>query len=94
MSLKLKLREKLDAAKGSREKMQGMLDTAGTAGRAMTDEERTQYGEHETKHAALMTECQSLKADIELSLVDIEADIEEMPSSEDILLQEADAVFA
>jgi hypothetical protein len=50
--------------------------------------------QHHAECADIVNELEYLKADIELSLVDIEADIEEMPSSEDILLQEAETVFA
>ncbi len=49
---------------------------------------------HDVECADIVNELEYLKADIELSLVDIATDIEEMPSSEDILLQEAEAVFA
>ncbi|MGD9963513.1 MAG: hypothetical protein AB7S97_06425 [Thermoplasmata archaeon] len=42
----------------------------------------------------IVSELEYLKADIELSLVEIEADIEDAPSSEEILAQEAEAVLA
>lgn len=42
----------------------------------------------------IMNELEYLKADIELSLVEIEADLEDAPSSEEILAQEAEAVLA
>lgn len=42
----------------------------------------------------IVNELEYLKADIELSLVEIATDIEEMPSSEEILAQESEAAFA
>ena len=42
----------------------------------------------------IVNELEYLKADIELSLVEIEADIEDAPSAEEIVAQEAEAVLA
>ena len=42
----------------------------------------------------ILNELEYLKADIELGLVDMAAEIEDMPSSEEIFSQEAEAVFA
>jgi len=67
MSLRLKLSERLDAAKSLREKMQATLSTAEAASRAMTTDERTAFTELETQHTAAMGECEGLKADIQRS---------------------------
>lgn len=42
----------------------------------------------------IANELEYLKADIELSLMEIEADIEDVPSPDEILAQEAEAVLA
>ena len=42
----------------------------------------------------IMNELEYLKSDIELGLIEIEAEIEEAPSSEEILAQEAEAILA
>lgn len=42
----------------------------------------------------ILNELEYLKADIELGLVEIEADLEDAPTSEEILSEEAEAVLA
>jgi succinate dehydrogenase/fumarate reductase-like Fe-S protein len=42
----------------------------------------------------ILNELEYLKSDIELSLIEIDADIEDAPSSEDILAEEAETVLA
>ncbi len=42
----------------------------------------------------ILNELEYLKADIELGLIDVAAEIEEMPTSEEIFSQEAEAAFA
>lgn len=42
----------------------------------------------------ILNELEYLKADIELELLGVDAEVEDVPSSEDILSQEAEAVLA
>lgn len=60
--------------------------------------ERLQRGVEGTSCEAdcsdILNELEYLKADIELGLIEIQAEIEDTPSSEEILAQEAEAVLA
>jgi len=49
---------------------------------------------HDVDCTDIVNELEYLKADIELSLVEVATDIDEMPSAEEILSQEAEAAFA
>lgn len=60
MSLRLKLKEKVDEAATLREKMKARLST----GEPLSDEDRTTY---ETEHERLLLEAKKLKADIEFA---------------------------
>jgi len=53
-----------------------------------------QHGGEGIDCSEIVNELEFLKADIDLSLVEIEADIEDVPSSDEILDQEAEAVLA
>ena len=53
-----------------------------------------EHSECDVDCSDIVNELEYLKADIELSLVEIEADIEDAPSSEEIFAQEAEAVLA
>jgi hypothetical protein len=44
--------------------------------------------------SGIANELEYLKTDIELSLIEVSAEIEDMPSAEDVLSQEAETIFA
>ncbi|MEW5747635.1 MAG: hypothetical protein AB1793_02440 [Candidatus Thermoplasmatota archaeon] len=50
--------------------------------------------QHEVDCRDVLNELEYLKADIELGLMEVTAEIEDTPAPEDILLQEAEAVYA
>ncbi|MCU0859928.1 MAG: hypothetical protein MUE55_05035 [Thermoplasmata archaeon] len=50
--------------------------------------------QHDVDCADVLNELEYLKADIELGLMEISAEIEDAPSPEDIVSQEAEAVYA
>jgi hypothetical protein len=53
-----------------------------------------EHMQHDVDCTDVLNELEYLKADIELGLMEISAEIEDAPSAEDIVLQEAEAVYA
>lgn len=50
--------------------------------------------QHDVDCTDVLNELEYLKADIELGLMEVSAEIEDSPTAEDILLQEAETVYA